>query len=340
MTTTRVRSISTAGAIVALALAAGLASAQQARSAEYTMKLGVLSVNDAEHGFEKRLKVAIEKATNGKVEVKIFPRGQLGSPAAHVQGLQLGTIEGVVMPPDFFVSVDPRMGVFSIPFMFKNREQANKVLQDKELYNYVLDMLDSKGIVGITLAAHADGRYIAHKPLAKLSDFAGKKMRVNATDAERERMKRLGATAIPMGLPDMVTSLQSGVIDGTMSGMSIHANFHLETVSKVLLKTEDTLLISYGGLSKKWLDSLPADLRATIVKTARGMQKDMIEETDLEDKNLTKSWLDRGGSFITFSSADMAEMHKKLDSVGATVTAKPPELKAFYEKVKAISDRT
>jgi TRAP-type C4-dicarboxylate transport system substrate-binding protein len=121
--------------------------------------------------------------------------------------------------------------------------------------------------------------------------------------------------------------------------MSIHANFHLETVSKILLKTEDTLLISYGGLSKKWLDTLPADLHTTIVNTARGMQKDMIEETDLEDKNLTKSWLDRGGSFITFSPAEMAEMHKKLDSVGPMVTAKPPELKAFYEKVKAISDR-
>jgi C4-dicarboxylate-binding protein DctP len=324
-------------AVVTAALAAAVML--PARAAEYTMKFGVLSVNDAEHGFEKRLKVAIEKATNGRVEVEIFPRGQLGSPAAHVQGLQLGTIEGVVMPPDFFASVDPRMGVFSIPFLFKNRDQANRVLQDKELYNYVLDMLDSKGIVGITLAAHADGRYIAHKPLYKLADFAGKKMRVNATDAERERMKRLGATAIPMGLADMITSLQSGVIDGTMSGMSIHANFHLENVSKLLLKTEDTLLISYGGVSKKWLDTLPADLRATVVNTARGMQKEMIEETDLENKNLTQSWLDRGGSFITFSPEDMAEMHKKLDSVGAMVTANPPELKAFYEKVKAISDK-
>jgi C4-dicarboxylate-binding protein DctP len=339
MTMRIVRAASTAGTVAAVMLATGLAATAPATGAEYTMKFGVLSVNDAEHGFEKRLKVAIEKATNGRVEVKIFPRGQLGSPAAHVQGLQLGSIEGAVMPPDFFASVDPRMGVFSIPFLFKNRAQANKVLQDKELYDYVLNMLDSKGIVGITLAAHADGRYIAHKPLAKLSDFAGKKMRVNATDAERERMKRLGATAIPMGLGDMVTSLQSGVIDGTMSGMSIHANFHLETVSKVLLKTEDTLLISYGGVSKKWLDSLPADLRTTIVKTARGMQKDMIEETNLEDQTLTKSWLDRGGSFITFSPADMAEMHKKLDSVGAVVTDKPPELKAFYEKVKAISDK-
>jgi len=328
-----------AGGLLALA-SFGFGSFGPARAAEYTMKIGLVTVGDSQHFFANELKKVLEKATNGRVEVQVFPRSQLGSPAAQIQGLQLGTIEGFMVPIDFFVGLDPRAGVFSIPFMFKNREQANKVLADKELYNNVLSMLDSKGVVGGMVAVAADGKYIAKNPLKHLSDFNGKKMRVNATDPERERMKRLGATAIPMGLPDMVTSLQSGVIDGTMSGMSIHANFHLETVSKVLLKTEDTLLISYGGLSKKWLDSLPADLRATIVNTARGMQKDMIEETDLEDKNLTKSWLDRGGSFITFSSADMAEMHKKLDSVGATVTAKPPELKAFYEKVKAISDRT
>jgi len=328
-----------AGGLLALA-SFGFGSFGPARAAEYTMKIGLVTVGDSQHFFANELKKVLEKATNGRVEVQVFPRSQLGSPAAQIQGLQLGTIEGFMVPIDFFVGLDPRAGVFSIPFMFKNREQANKVLADKELYNNVLSMLDNKGVVGGMVAVAADGKYIAKNPLKHLSDFNGKKMRVNATDPERERMKRLGATAIPMGLPDMVTSLQSGVIDGTMSGMSIHANFHLETVSKVLLKTEDTLLISYGGLSKKWLDSLPADLRATIIKTARGMQKDMIEETDLEDKNLTKSWLDRGGSFITFSSADMAEMHKKLDSVGATVTAKPPELKAFYEKVKAISDRT
>ena len=336
MPTLSVRSGAALVVVGACALAM-IGAMRPAQAAEYTMKLGVLSANDAEHGFEKRLKVAIEKATKGRVEVKIFPRGQLGSPAAHVQGLRLGTIEGVVMPPDFFAGVDPRMGVFSIPFLFKSRDQANRVLQNKELYNYVLDMLDSKGIVGITLAAHADGRYIARKPLLKLADFAGKKMRVNATDAERERMRRLGATGIPMGLADMVSALQNGSIDGTMSGMSIHVNFHLETVSKILLKTEDTLLISYGGVSKKWLDSLPADLRKTVVTTARGMQKDMVEETDLENKNLTQAWLDRGGKFVTFSSAEMAEMHKKLDTVGEAVTQKPPALKAFYEMMKAYS---
>ena len=308
-----------------------------AQAAEYTLKYGLLTINDAQHHFADAVKVAVEKATKGRVEVKVFPRGQLGSPSAHVQGLQLGTIEAFQAPIDFFAGVDPRAGVFSIPFMFKSLKQANRTLQDKELFNSALNLLESKGIVGGMIACQAEGYYIAREPLRHLSDFNGKKLRVNATDAERERMKRLGATAIPMGLQEMVTSLNSGVIDGTMSGISIHVNFHLENVSKVLLKTQDTMLVSFSGLSKKWLDTLPADLRTTIVNTIRSMQPQMIEFANQDDVDLTKKWLDRGGSFIEWSKEDMAEMHKRIDSVGQDVTAKNPALNAYYRQVKAFS---
>ena len=76
------------------------------------------------------------------------------------------------------------------------------------------------------------------------------KLRVNATPAERARMGALGATAVPMGLPEMITSLQNGVIDGTMSGMSIYTNFNLQNVGKTLLETHDTLLVSYRRLEQ------------------------------------------------------------------------------------------
>src|SRR4029079_19661642 len=96
--------------------------------------------------------------------------------------------------------------------------------------------------------------------------------RVNATPAERARMGALGATAVPMGLPEMITSLQNGVIDGAMSGMSIYTTFNLQNVGKTLLETHDTLLVSYGALSKAWLDKLPYDLSTMLVDEARKTQ--------------------------------------------------------------------
>lgn len=320
----------------AIVVFAGFGAAQ---AADFTMKYGLLTINDTQHNFANVVKEEIEKATNGRVEVKVFPRGQLGSPSAQVQGLQLGTIEAFQAPIDFFAGVDPRAGVFSIPFMFKSRDQATRAVQDPAVFDKAMTLLESKGIVGVMIGGQADGKYIAREPLRKLSDFNGKKMRVNATDAERERMKRLGATAVPMGLAEMITSLQSGVIDGTMSGISIHVNFNLHTVSKVLLVTNDTMLVSYAALSKKWLDTLPDDLRKTVVETIRGMKPTFIKFSDQEDATLTKKWRDRGGSFIEWSDADMAEFRKRVGSVGQDVTAKNPTLNAYYKEVKAVSDK-
>jgi C4-dicarboxylate-binding protein DctP len=200
-----------------------------------------------------------------------------------------------------------------------------------------MNLFADKGIIGGTLGTIADGKYIARNPLRKVTNFQGKKMRVNATDAERERMKRLGATGIPMNLADMVTALQSGVIDGTMSGISIHVNFNLDTVSKVLLVTNDTMLISYLGVSKKWLDSLPPDLRGKVVTALRGLGTEFARLADKDDEQLTAIWKSRGGSFIEFSPQDHAEMKRLTESVGDDVTKNNPAVNAYYKKIKAIS---
>jgi C4-dicarboxylate-binding protein DctP len=329
------RSALLAGALAALTCAIGIGTS--ALAADYTMKIGVLSVNDAQEGVCNAAKAAIEKATNGRVEVKVYPRGVLGSAAAHIQGLQTGTIEGFLVPIDFFAGVDPRAGVFSSPFLFKDRHQADRVAQSPEIYNEVMNLFADKGIIGGTLGTIADGKYIARNPLRKVSDFQGKKMRVNATDAERERMKRLGATGIPMNLADMVTALQSGVIDGTMSGISIHVNFKLDTISKVLLETNDTMLISYLGVSKKWLDSMPADLREKVVAAMRGLGPEFARLADRDDQQLGARWRSVGGSFIKFSPEDQAEMKRLTESVGDDVTKNNPVVNAYYKKVKAVS---
>src|SRR6476660_3639393 len=92
-------------------LVLGLGAAAQA--ADFTMKLSSSSAEDAESNYLAAMKAAIEPASKGKIEVQLYPRGQLGSQSAMIQGLQLGTIEGIHIPADFFAGVDPRMGVLS-----------------------------------------------------------------------------------------------------------------------------------------------------------------------------------------------------------------------------------
>jgi TRAP-type C4-dicarboxylate transport system substrate-binding protein len=209
-------------------------------------------------------------------------------------------------------------------------------LADPELRAYILGMAEDKGLIGVNVAAQAEAHYFAKNPFRRLADFNGKKLRVNATPAERARMQAFGATAVPMGLAEMITSLQSGVIDGTMSGISIYVNFNLQNVSKTITETNDTLLVSFGALSKAWLDKLPADLRKTVVDEARALQAWAIKQSDDEKVALRKKWVEeRGGEIITLPAEDMAELRKRLTPIGQEVTKSDPALKAFYDRLLA-----
>jgi TRAP-type C4-dicarboxylate transport system substrate-binding protein len=319
-------------------LIAGLAmSGTPASAADFTLKYGVVTQGDMQHLYGNQLKEAIEKATNGRVEVKVFPGGQLGAPQAHIEGLQLGTIEGYANPADFFAGVDSRFGTFSIPFLFKDRDHANRTLADPELRAFILGMAEAKGLVGVNITAQAESHYFARNPIRKLSDFNGKKLRVNATPAERARMQAFGATAVPMGLAEMITSLQNGVIDGTMSGISIYVNFNLQNVSKTITETNDTLLVSFGALSKPWLDKLPADVRKQVVDAARSLQPWAIKQSNDEKVALRAKWIERGGEIVNLPAADMEELQKRLKPIGGEITKADPNLKSFYDRLIATS---
>lgn len=231
------------------------------------------------------------------------------------------------------------MGVLSFPFLFKNRAHANRVLADPVLSEKISSMLDAKGIVGCGQVATADVRYMLRSPLHKIADFNGKKMRINGTDAERERFRRLGVTSVPINLSDMITGLQNGTIDGSGSGITIWVNFNLETVSKELLQVEDTLIVSYCAMSKKWLDTMPADIRAMVIKSSRAQFEKGVRISDEFVTSLTKKWEDRGAKINRLSDAEQKEIYDKLNTVGEAVTQGKPELAAFYKEVKAISDR-
>jgi TRAP-type C4-dicarboxylate transport system substrate-binding protein len=183
----------------------------------------------------------------------------------------------------------------------------------------------------------ADARYFAKKPIRKLEDFKGMKLRVNATAAERERMRRLGATAVPMPLSDMIPALQSGVIDGTMSGISIYVNFNLQNISKTLTRTDDTLIISFGAVSKRWLDKLPPDLRQIVVEEGRKLQPWLVQAGIDEDKDQSQKWKERGGEIISLTADETMKLRDLLKDVGPEVTKSDPVVKAFYEKVIASS---
>lgn len=324
-----------------LALVLGLALAGtfggRAAAAEYTMKIGMGTFKDVQNQWADWMKEGIEKRSKGRIEVQVYTRSQLGPVGASIEGVQLGTIEGYAVPTDFLAGVDPRFGVFATPVLFKSREQAAAVISDPQLNKEILKLGNDKGLQVVSIFTHSVAHYLAKQPIRRLDDFKGKKMRINATAAEREKMKRLGAAGVPLDLPEVIPAIQRGVIDGTMSGTVVYVVFKFNEVAKVLTETDDTMIVSVGFVSKAWLDKLPPDLRQIVIEEGNSLQKRTSEFSHKSEDAMVAKWKEGGGELVKLPPGDLTRMHSLLESVGDDVTKDNPSLHAFYQEVKRVA---
>jgi len=319
--------------------AAVLLAPLAASAADFTMKIGFVTINDQNQQWADWYKEAVEKGSNGRIEVQIYPASQLGPVPRQIEGIQLGTIEAVLLPADFFVGLDPRYGVFSIPGVFKDMKNAAATIADPALNKEILAIGESKGMVGITAFVYSAADYFGKEPIRRLDDFKGKKFRINATPAERERMKILGATAVPMPTNEVVPALQRGAIDGTQSAIALFVNFKYIDLGKVLTQTDDTMLVPIAVVSKAWLDKLPADLQTLVVEEGRKLQSRVQARSFEVLDEMRRKWVGAGGEIVTFTAAEQARLSDLLKPVGPEVTRSNPALSAFYNRVKAVSDK-
>ena len=154
--------------------------------------------------------------------------------------------------------------MFSVPILFSDTHNAAATFAEPELNKEILELGESKGNIGVTaflLPADSLGK----DPIRTFTDFKGKKFRINATPPEREAMKLLGATALPMPTNEVMPALQRGAIDGTQSAIALFVNFKYIDLGKVLTQTDDTMLVPIGVVSKAWLDKLPPDLQKLVI---------------------------------------------------------------------------
>jgi TRAP-type transport system periplasmic protein len=326
--------------IFALAALSFLAqSVAPARSAEFVLKFGTATQNETQHQFIKFYKEALEAASHGRIEVQVYPNSQLGPIPREIEGVQLGTIQGYIGPVDFFVGVEPRYSVFSAPMLFRDEANVAATIHDPELQQIILTMAEPKRLVGLATLAIGAADYAAKRSLLRLTDFEGKKLRINGTEMERAKMSRLGASGIAMPLSEVMPALSQGAIDGTISGLSVFVAFKMNDLVKVITVTNDTMLVSLAVVSQVWLDKLPPDLRKVVLDTGRTIQPKAQDWQVEFTKQLANDWTKVGGEIHMLPPEDLTKMKTLLGTVGDEVTKDRPAMHDLLEKVRTIAAR-
>src|SRR3989442_6878056 len=139
--------------IAACALALGVTGAAHAQpKAKYTAKIGHLEA-PTQPRHQGLIKVAelVKSRTNGEVEFQLFPSSQLGNARQMIEGTQLGTSEGTVMPAAFLGGFNPAVSILDIPFLFPSDRVASQKLREGAFGKTLLDSFYSRGFIAIAL---------------------------------------------------------------------------------------------------------------------------------------------------------------------------------------------
>ncbi|HEY7242888.1 MAG TPA: TRAP transporter substrate-binding protein [Xanthobacteraceae bacterium] len=329
----------TSGATLLAAMALTLA-AGHAQDKTYVMKFTLPTLNDPSYRFTKRYAAAVERDSGGRIKAEIYPASQLGSIPRQIEGTQFGAIQCAVIPPEFFVGVDERFELMAAPGLADSMEHAQRLAADPSLLKLMLGLGADKGLHGVGLFMNAPSSLIAKSPIRRLADLKGKKIRVFASQFQMVALERLGATPVAMTLGDVLPAIQQGTIDGAVGGIVVYTPMHFQDAAKYVTETGQPSVFVVVEISRKWYDSLPADLQ-NVVDAGAARETVAINPHAIEIVNNTrKGWTDAGGELISLSPGEQAAMMKTLASVGADVSSAKPMLRDAYKTVTDAAART
>lgn len=237
-------------------LAAAPAAAQDIK--ERVIRWGHLTSpgNPIAMGVQKFAEV-LEQKSAGKMKVREFGSSQLGSEQQQQAALRGGTQEMFTNSPTSLVGLVKEFGVLDLPFSFSSVDEATSVV-DGPFGKLLLDKLAERDIVGLAFWDLGGFRNVTNsrRPITRLEDFSGLKMRVIGNPVYLETFKLLGTNPVPMAFTEVYTALESKAIDGQENPYSVILSNKLFEVQKYLSVTNHTFSMNLVQVSKKFWDSL------------------------------------------------------------------------------------
>ncbi|MCW5299152.1 TRAP transporter substrate-binding protein [Herbaspirillum lusitanum] len=251
----------TTAALLAFALQTTPALAQQTIVIKFSH---VVANNTPKGKGAERFKQLAEERTKGRVKVEVYPNSQLYKDKEELEALQLGAVQMLAPSLAKFGPLGVKeYEVFDLPYIFPNRAVLARITEGPIGQN-LFRKLEAKGIKGLAYWDNGMKVMTANKPLHKVDDFRGMKMRIQSSKVLDEQFRALKANPQVLAFSEVYQAMQTGVVDGSENTPS---NIYSQKVHEVQsqLTVSDHGYIGYAVIvNKKFWESLPPDVRGQL----------------------------------------------------------------------------
>ena len=273
----------------------------------------------------------VNEKTDGRVQVKIFPNGQLGPEVDIIQSILSQGGCDITFTGETMQTYEPDLGMIGMPYLIQSDEHMDKVLNG-EVGQELEDLMEAAGMK--CLAYYTRGpRYItSNRKITCVADCNNLVIRTPAAAMTVSAFEALGAKPTPMALAEVFTSLQQGTIEAQENPLAMIYTKSFFEVQKYLILTAHLRAWVYVAMGKAQFDALPAELQQVVMDGAAAAQAAEHQLFLDNEEKYYNEIQEKGMEYVEVDTQEFADA-----MIGGVLPTLTDSQKKLYDKIAALA---
>lgn len=302
--------------LLAGAAALPLAAPMVARAQGTELRLGLITpVGHSWTDSAQQLAELLRAESDGRLNMTIYPSGQLGNEPAMMQQLQSGALDmGIIQAAELGSRVD-HVAAINAPYLVRSTQAVAQFVRHPEVVG-LLDVLpQSTGTVGLGWLITGMRAVFSARPIENIAGVNGMKLRINPTPVYRDFYQLLGAAPTPIPTPQVFEAMSNGQVDGLEADFEFSWNQRFDKVSKSILRMNAVFMPAAAIASGRvWQGMSDAD-RQLITASLKTVLDQQIDSIAAEEPALIENFKSTGVPMHEVPQEDTAALIEAFDKI-------------------------
>jgi len=286
--------------------------------AEGPVKVKLATLAPKGSSYTKHLQVMSEawrKASDGNVQITLFPDGMMGSEADMVRRMRLGQLQASMVTASGLAEIEPAVaGLQSMPKVYRTLEEVDYI--GKKMHPMLEKRLEEKGFIVLFWTDTGFIRFFSKEKVVTPDDLRKTKLFSSSTRPEELDIYRsVGCNPVQLEVADVLPGMQNGLISSISFPPSVALAIQLDTVAPNMLDMNWVPLVGAAIINKKTWNAIPAATQARLREAAKAA----------------------GEQIKADGRRECQESIEAMKKRGLHVNSLPPEVEAEWDKVLAVA---
>lgn len=277
----------------------------------------------------------IEKRTEGRVKFKFYSGGVMGSDESVLRKIKIGQLQGGAVTGGSLFNIYPDLSVYSLPFFFQSFKEVDAVRE--KLDPILISGLEEKGFVTFGLGEGGFAYLMSNEKLLTKEDVRRKKVWVITGDRISEALlKSADVSPIPLPISDVMTGLQTGLID-TIATSPIAA-ISLQWHTRVKYLTDAPISYFFGMLTvnKKSFDKISTKDQVVVREVMANTFAKINAQNRIDNERAREALVNQGIKFVELSNDILKDWKKTANNAIQTLIQEKLVNPEVYKKMQGI----